>query len=180
VLVVVWTVMSSPLVAGAQPLASTESHVKAAFLYHFAQFVEWPAEAFTATDDSFIIGVLGEDPFGAILDETIQGKTIHDRKLVAKRFVRVEEAVRCHILFISASEESRLPRLLQLLAGAKVLTVSDIERFAERGGMIALRVEDKRIRFDINVDTVERVGLKMSSQLLKLARIVSNKPRSGS
>lgn len=180
VLLAMWMLSDGLQAVRAQSPSPTASQVKAAFLYHFTQFVEWPAGAFTDSNNSVILGVLGEDPFGAILDETMRGKTVHEKPLVVKRFASLEEAVQSHILFISASEESRLPRLLMLLEQAQVVTVSDIALFAERGGMIALRLEDKKVRFDINVNAVERAGLKMSSQLLKLAKIVSGKPRSGS
>jgi len=101
------------------------------------------------------------------------------KKLAVKRFARVQDAVNSHILFLSSSEESQLLPLLKVLEKATVLTVSDMEQFAERGGMVAFTVEDQKVRFNVNVEAVERAGLKMGSQLLKLARIVSDKPRTG-
>jgi hypothetical protein len=112
-------------------------------------------------------------------DEVIEGKTLHARPVVVKRFWRIEDAASSHILFISASEEYRLPYILESLKRASVLTVSELERFTEYGGMIALRMVGRRVRFDINITATTRVGLKMSSQLLKLARVVRGTPRSG-
>ena len=172
-------VCSDGLVAGAESLAPTMHQVEAAFLFNFAKFVTWPDDAFRRSEDSLIIGVLGEDPVGVILEETVRDKTIMGKKLAVKRFMRVQDAVKSHILFLSSSEESQLPQILKGLERATVLTVSDMEQFAERGGMIAFTVEDQKVRFNVNVDAVERAGLKMGSQLLKLARIVTDKSRTG-
>src|SRR5439155_7453719 len=114
-------------------------------------FVDWPASAFPPTGDAVIIGVIGEDPFGAILDEVLQGKTCcHDRKLVVRRFQRIENVTECHVLFISSSEEARLADILQTLDGASVLTVGEMDGFAERGGMIGFHREGNKMRFEIN------------------------------
>ena len=171
--------VSSGVVAGAESPAPTMHQVEAAFLYNFAKFVTWPDDSFERSGSSLIIGVLGEDPFGAVLEETVRDKTVMGKKLAVKRFARVQDAVISHILFLSSSEESQLLPLLKVLEKATVLTVSDMEQFAERGGMVAFTVEDQKVRFNVNVEAVERAGLKMGSQLLKLARIVSDKPRTG-
>jgi len=172
-------VCSGGVVAVAESLAPTMHQVEAAFLFNFAKFVTWPDDTFRRSEDSLIIGVLGEDPVGVILEETVRDKTIMGKKLAVKRFMRVQDAVKSHILFLSSSEESHLPQILKGLERATVLTVSDMEQFAERGGMIAFTVEDQKVRFNVNVDAVERAGLKMGSQLLKLARIVTDKSRTG-
>lgn len=172
-------VFSGSLVAGAESPTPTMHQVEAAFLFNFAKFVTWPDDAFERSGSSLIIGVLGEDPFGAVLEETVRDKTVMGKKLAVKRFVRVQDAVNSHILFLSSSEENQLLPLLKVLEKATVLTVSDMEQFAERGGMVAFTVEDQKVRFNVNVEAVERAGLKMGSQLLKLARIVSEKPRTG-
>ena len=178
-LLALWVVFSGGLVAGAESPAPTMHQVEAAFLFNFAKFVTWPDDAFERSGSALIIGVLGEDPFGAVLEETVRDKTVMGKKLTVKRFVRVQDAVNSHILFLSSSEESQLLTLLKVLEKATVLTVSDMEQFAERGGMVAFTVEDQKVRFNVNVEAVERAGLKMGSQLLKLARIVSDKPRTG-
>src|SRR5437867_3437041 len=178
-LLALWVAISGGLVASAETPAPTMHQVEAAFLFNFAKFVTWPDDAFQLSGSSLIIGVLGEDPFGAVLEETIRDKTVMGKKLAVKRFVRIQDAVNSHILFLSSSEESQLLPLLKVLEKATVLTVSDMEQFAERGGMVAFTVEDQKVRFNVNVEAVERAGLKMGSQLLKLARIVSDKPRTG-
>ena len=178
-LLALWVVFSGGLVAGAESPTPTMHQVQAAFLFNFAKFVTWPDDAFERSGSALIIGVLGEDPFGAVLEETVRDKTVMGKKLTVKRFVRVQDAVNSHILFLSSSEESHLPQILKWLERATVLTVSDMEEFAERGGMVAFTVEDQKVRFNVNVGAVERVGLKMGSQLLKLAKIVGDKPRMG-
>jgi hypothetical protein len=148
----------------------TEHEVKAAFLYNFAKFVRWPDEG--AAGSPFVIAVVGEDPFGAVLDRTLAGKTILDRKVELRRLRDVQGPSGVQILFVSPSEQARLAPLLERLEGAPVLTVGDSEGFAERGGMIEFRVVGDVVRFDINLGQVEKAGLKMSSQLIRLARQV--------
>ena len=171
-LLLAWTLISGlpngPLAAA----ALTEYEAKAGFLYHFGWFVEWPATPDQGRAPAFTIGVLGAHPFGGVLDDIMRGKSIGERPVVIQYYQRVEEAVACHILFISASEAERLPAILSGLGEASVLTVSDMERFTERGGMIALRLVGQKVRFDINMDAAERAGLKLSSQLLRLARAI--------
>ncbi len=171
--------LSVGVVARAESSAPTMHQVQAACLFNFAKFVTWPDEAFQRSGDSLIIGVLGEDPFGAILEETIRDKTVMGKKLAVKRFARIQDAAHIHILFLSTSEESRLLEMIKALEKTNILTVSDMEQFAEHGGMVAFTVVDQKVRFNVNVEAVERAGLKMGSQLLKLARIVSDKPRTG-
>jgi uncharacterized protein DUF4154 len=157
----------------------SEYQVKAAYLYYFTTFVSWPPETFSGTGDTLIVGVLGEDPFGAILDDTLRGKTVDNRRFVVKRFGNIKDARESHILFISASERDRLPTILKVLEGAAVLTVGDLGQFASRGSQIAFRMEDKKVRFDINVAAVEHARLKVSAQLMKLGRIVEAAGRQG-
>ena len=151
-----------------------EYHVKAAFLYNFAKFVEWPEEAFRGPNDPITIGILGKDPFGSYLDRTIKNKTVKGRNLVVKRFEKANDLQACHILFISASEQKRLSQVLNKLNNWNVLTVSDIESFSRVGGMVNLIREGNKVRFEINVDAAKRAGLKISSHVLKLANIVRN------
>ena len=157
----------------------SEYQIKAAYLYYFTTFVDWPSESYSRTDETVVVGVLGEDPFGAILDETLRGKSVNSRKLVVKRFSSIKEARDSHVLFISSSERERLPSILKALEGAAVLTVGDLDQFASRGGQIAFRTEDKKVRFDINVAAVQRAHLKISAQLMKLGRIVDGSGREG-
>jgi hypothetical protein len=162
----------------AEPLRPTEYQVKAAFLYNFAKFVKWPEGA--ALGATFVIAVVGDDPFGDVLDRTFAGKTILDRRVEVRRLGSLETPDRIQILFVSSSERARLPRLLKSLEGASVLTVGEMEGFTEQGGMIALRLGGDVVRFDVNLDQVERAHLKMSSQLIRLARRVISKDGAGS
>ncbi|TAK06616.1 MAG: YfiR family protein, partial [Candidatus Manganitrophaceae bacterium] len=158
--------------AQAQPGSASEYQVKAAFLYNFAKFVEWPPEALP-DDRPFVIGILGQDPFDGLIDEAVAGKTVRDRRIVVKRYSKMEDTIESQILYIGASEGENAIRIAKRIGRAPILTVSDADRFAEQGGMVQLMVEQNRVRFAINVAAVERAGLKPSSQLLKLARIVT-------
>jgi uncharacterized protein DUF4154 len=173
-------VLGAPLMGSAEPHMALEYQVKAGFLYNFVKFVDWPASAFPPTGDTVIIGVIGDDPFGAILDQVLQGKTCcHDRKLVVRRFQRIDQIAECHVLFIASSEEPRLAEILRVLDGVSVLTVGEMERFVERGGMIGFQRADNKLRFEINTDAANRAGLTISSQLLKLATRVFGKQSPG-
>jgi hypothetical protein len=154
----------------------TEYEVKAAFLYNCAKFVRWPATVFAGPEAPLVIGILGEDPFGEVLDETVRNRVVQDRRIVIRRLASIKDAARCHLLFISTSEIERLPGILRTVHQTAVLTVSEIDRFAERGGIIYPYVEDKRIRFEVNLSAANMAGLSISSQLLKLARRVIGQP----
>lgn len=140
-------------------------------MYNFAKFVNWPAEAFPNNSAPLILCILGEDSFGGAL-QSIKGKTVKGRNLVIQRLARAEDVEQCHILFISASEEKRLSQILNAIKGKTILTVSDMDSFARRGGSINLVTEKSKIRLEINTNTTDLVGLKISSRLLKLAKIV--------
>ena len=152
--------------------AATEYQVKAAFLYNFARYVEWPAEAFPPTGQPFVVTVLGEDPFGPALDSVLKGRTIRDRSLSVRRAARLEDVEKSHILFIAGSEGEALARILRRLDAAPTLTIGESPHFAERGGMVRFRKDRDRVGFEINLTSTEKARLRVSSQLLKLARIV--------
>jgi hypothetical protein len=176
-LLLAWLLVSG-LASGPRAAAIlTEYEVKAGFLYRFGWFVEWPATAVQRQSHVFIIGVLGANPFGDLLDEIMQGKTVRERSVVVQYYQQAEDVVDSHVLFISAAEEPRLPAILAGLGQTPVLTVSDMARFTERGGMIELRLVDRKVHFDVNVDATERAGLKLSSQLLRLAKVIHGTPR---
>jgi hypothetical protein len=162
----------------AQPSPPTDAQVKAAFLYNFGKFVTWPPAA-ERPDQPFVIGILGDDPFGDTLDQMVTERAIRGRKVSVRRFTSAGDAIaHCQLLFISASEAAQLAEILRVSSRSNVLTVSDLDRFTERGGMIGFRIEDKRVRFDINLSAAEAAGLAMSSQLLKLAHsVVGQRPR---
>jgi hypothetical protein len=161
----------------AQQANPTEYEVKAAYLYNFGKFVEWPAKV-TAASDFFSICVLGEDPFGATFD-AIASESINGKKVVVKRITKPQDAVSCRILFVSSSEESRLKEILATLDKTSVLTVSDISQFTRHGGMIRFVMEGNRVRFEVNLTTAEHAGLTLSSQLLKVAISVRRSSQAG-
>jgi hypothetical protein len=174
----VWFVMSTLLFFGglnlpAQTEISKEYKVKAAFLFNFSQFVEWPAEAFPEAQTPLVIGVVGEDPFGAYLDEIVRGEKVKDHTLVVQRFHQVEEIKACHILFISQSETKHLEQILASLKGRSILTVGDAEDFAKNGGMIRFVAEKTKIRFRVNLVAAKAANLTISSKLLRPAEIVA-------
>jgi hypothetical protein len=149
---------------------SLEYKVKAAFLYNFAKFIEWPAED-AGSVGPLTIAVLGEDPFGSALAQLVQGNTIRNRALVLKHYTDAHGLEPCHILFISASEERHLSQILDRLRNAPVLTVSEVPRFTQMGGIIHFGLEQNKVRFEINLDAAQRAQLKISSKLLQSARI---------
>lgn len=157
-------------VAAPQPV-SREYQIKAAFLFNFAQFTEWPTNTFTSSNAPIVIGVMGIDPFGRVLDNTVRGETINGHKLVIERYRRVEEIGACHILFISQSENRRVERILNHLKGKPVLTVGDMD--AAVGHDVAIRFfeENNKLRIHINPDAVAQARLTLSSKLLRAAGI---------
>jgi hypothetical protein len=161
------------LIGGADALAQipspSEYQVKAVFLYRFASFVEWPE---AVSRGPLCIGLLGRDPFGNILDDAVKGKSISGRAFEIRRFKTVQQARDCHIVFISASEAKRLPAILEELRGRSVLTVSETPKFCLSGGVINFELVEDSVRLEINLDAAERAGLRMSSKILGVARVV--------
>jgi hypothetical protein len=146
--------------------------IKAAILFNFAKFASWPETAFSYPNAPMRLCVLGDDPFGVALDG-LHGKQVRNRSLATARISTVEQAPKCHILFVSGSEEANLSAILDYVAELPILTVADIGRFANTGGIIALKEVDNRSRIDINIGAAEKAGLKLSSKLLRLANTVS-------
>jgi hypothetical protein len=165
--------LAPPVFPAPPPAESpTEYEVKAVFLYNFAKFVEWPPDPPDDANDPVVVGIIGRDPFGDALEQALLRKTLNGHALAIKRFKDERGARGCRILFISISERKRLKALFASLEGDHVLTVGDNENFAKAGGVIAFTLEDNRVRFTINVDAAQRAGLKISSKLLSLAKIV--------
>lgn len=148
---------------------SSEYQVKAAFLYNFAKFVDWPAEAFGG-NGTLMIGVVGDDPFGGALDQAINGKSIGGRSLTVRRLKWDQDLRSCQILYISSSERKHLPQIIQSLRGASVLTVGDMGQFNQQGGIINFILEASKVRFEINSRGADQARLKISSKLLALAK----------
>jgi hypothetical protein len=158
--------------AFAQSSSPGEYVVKAAFLYNFAKFVDWPPTAFKNDSAPLTLCILGKDPFGEALD-SLKDKTVKGRALVVRRSNRVENIGECHMLFISPSEKGDLKQILNALKNSAILTVSEIEGFGSLGGMINFVMVEKKVQFEINPDAAQYRGLRISSQLLKLAKIVT-------
>jgi hypothetical protein len=148
-----------------------EYQVKAVYLYNFAKFIDWPPGSNKA--GTFTVCVLGRDPFGPILDETLAGDTIGGRKPIARRVASAGES-QCEILYISSSEAGRVKQILATIDKPGVLTVSDLPDFATGGGMIQFVMKENKVRFEVNLAAAEKAGLNVSSQLLKVAAAVRN------
>jgi hypothetical protein len=159
-----------PTAPPAATAAPSEYAVKAAFLLKFADYVEWPDRG---ASGPFVVAVLGADPFGGTLDAMLAGKEVKGRPVAVRRYTSPADAVaEANILFVGLSDRADLERALEAAEGRPVLTVGDSEHFASRGGIVGLRLQGAVVRFDINLGQAERSGLRISSQLLKLARIV--------
>lgn len=165
----------SCMAAWAEAVEPTEQAVQAAFVFNFAKFTEWPAQTFAAPETPFTLCVLGEESFAALRDTT-SGKQLQGRVVQVRGEVNAESISECQILFVSAQSSVSQQALAALLPTPRVLTVGDREGFATSGGMIGLFKEEGKIKFTINLKTAERAGLKLSSQLLRLARIVNATP----
>lgn len=149
-----------------------EYQVKAAFLYTFAKFVEWPPQAFSSPSAAMTICILGENPFGSFLDDAVKDKTVGDRPLAVYRLTDLPAGHECKILFIASSERRRMPALLAAMTTPGVLTVGDTADFASEGGIIGLRLDGERIRLSVNLTAAERAKVRISSRLLSLATII--------
>jgi len=156
----------------AQNPKPTDYDVKAAYLYNFGRFVEWPENVAATRSGSFTICVLGQDPIRRSLDATLAGETIGGKTIVAKRISSAEESGICQILFLSRTDDSRLNKIIADLDKMAVLTVSDMPQFVKRGGMIQFVLEGKKVRFEVNLTATQHVGLTLSSELLKVATAV--------
>lgn len=150
-----------------------EYQLKAVYLYNFTKFVTWPATVFTSPDAPFQICVLGEDLFRGLLEAAVKDEKVKGREVITQQIDDMEMIKECHILFISRSEQSHLANILNLAKSNYTLTVSDIEDFIPQGGMIQFyRQDDNKIRFAIDLKILDTVGLKASSELLKLAKVI--------
>jgi hypothetical protein len=147
--------------------------VKAFFLYNFTRYVEWPSQKFNSPTDPIVICILGQNPFGNALEQAIHGKALEvSRTVVVRQISDIQPQCNCHILFVSASERKHFRSSTGVIRGSGILTVSETEGFAHDGGVINFRLEDGKVRFEINVDAAGQEQLRISSKLLSLARIV--------
>lgn len=143
-----------------------EYEVKAAFLYNFARFTDWP----TSDEESpFTFCILGTDPFGKAIDD-LEKKTIRGRQIQINRNQRFSKLINCQVLFISISKERKISKIFKAISNLPVLTISEMDNFVAKGGIIQFLIEEEKVRFKINQKAAEKVGLKISSNLLKLSK----------
>ena len=171
--VVCGLLLLAALDVSAQTAPSKEYQIKAVFLFNFAQFVEWPPAAFADGNSPIVIGVLGDNPFGTYLDETVRDEKVGNRPLEVHRYQRADEIRTCHILFISRSEANRLDQILAGLRDRGILVVGDTEDFVQRGGMIQLASSQSKIRLRINEGAAKTANFTISSKLLRSAELVA-------
>jgi hypothetical protein len=164
----IWLLLIGPN-GHAQDSPPSEYQIKAAFLFNFVKFVEWPPAAFSGGASPIVIGILGQNPFHDDLSQMVRSKTVDGRPLEVRQLHSLADAANCHMLFISASERSRLPEIINSLKGTTVLTVGDTDHFTENGGMINLVLKSDKVRFEINKNAATSAGLKISSKLMSLA-----------
>jgi YfiR/HmsC-like len=163
--------------ASAQSYPTSEYQVKAAFLFHFAQFVDWPPEAFKDAASPLTYCTAGEDPFHGALEASLNGKMIGARTVRVIHFRQLQEIQGCQIVFLGTPEKKLISAMLENLRASPILTVGESEDFVQGGGMIGFFLEDNKVRFDINLDAAERAKLKISARLLALAKTVVGGPK---
>jgi hypothetical protein len=158
--------------ARAQASPPSEYQIKAAFLFNFAKFIDWPPGSFASPQAPFSICILGKDPFGRSIDDALQGKSIGEHAVIIQRVKEAGDARHCQIVFAGGSESRNVGEILERVRGANVLLVGEADGFAASGGTIQFTLEENHVRFLINIDAADRGGLKFSSKLLALAKIV--------
>ena len=168
--------LAAPVVSYPENPHIQEYEVKAAFLFNFARLTGWPQGAFAQHEKNFVIGILGEDPFGKGL-ELLRYRSIDGRSVLITRIDDIRESSDCNLLFIASSEMDRLPEIIAQIGNRPVLTVSDIKGFENKGGTIAFFLKDNRVRFRINIDAARKARLEISSHLLEVADIVRENGR---
>lgn len=171
-----WVLLGAALQLSAQTPAFDEYQVKAAFLYNFAKFVEWPPGTFANSTDPIGICIVGQNPFGPALEYMVQGKKVGDRAFAVRRLADTQQSGQCQILFIGAAEWKRTRALLDAVKSPGVLTVGETDNFTDLGGIITFRLDGPRVRIQVDLQTAERAKLRISSKLLSLAEIVKKQP----
>jgi hypothetical protein len=168
--------LATPLRVPAQGPAFDEYQIKAAFLYNFAKFVEWPPGTFGNATDPIRICIVGQNPFGSMLEDMVQGKKLGERAFVVRRLADTQNAEKCQILFMGAAEWKRTRAMPEPLQRHGVLTVGETDDFTALGGIIGFKLDGAHVRIQIAIDTAEHAKLRISSKLLSLAEIVKKQP----
>jgi hypothetical protein len=151
---------------------SREYNIKAVFLYNFTKFVEWPSNAFSNAEAPFVIGILGDDPFGPSLNEAVAGEKVKGHPIIVQQYQNVNDIKNCHVLFISNNEDGKLGEILSTLPNKNILTVSDIPGFTTTGGIISFMTKENKIKLQINLSVAKATDLNISSKLLQVADII--------
>lgn len=168
---VVCLTLFSPAYGYGQSETLKEYDVKAVFLYKILRYIEWPLESDLHSSPNITLCILGDDPFGESL-EIIKGQSIQGRKLIVKHFVTSRKGLQCHVVFLSASVHDQVPQLSASFKRTHTLIMGDSLGYASRGVMVNFYLEQGKVRFESNIASVNDSGLKISSKLLKLARII--------
>jgi hypothetical protein len=151
---------------------ASEYQVKAVFLFNFTHFIEWPERAFDNSYSTFIIGIIGDDPFGPYLTAAVEGERLGTHIIRVERFKSVSEIKKCHILYVGSKDPVEIKNILSSAAGKSILTVGDTPNFVRWGGMIRFYTEQNRIRLNINNTLARQAGLRISSKLLRVADVL--------
>ena len=151
-----------------------EYELKAAFLYNFTQFVDWPENAFSAPDTPFQLCVVGEDPFGRILDDIVTTEFVDQHPIVVRRIQELENTTACHMVFVAEKTNIPVEAVLETIGDHPILVVGELPEFAKKGGTIGFRVINRRIRLEVNLTSARLANLRISSKLLRLSTIVEN------
>jgi len=168
----VWT----PTHAESDALVSKEYQIKAAFLYNIPKFVEWPATSFATASDPIVIGLFGNSPFGNQLEIIVKDRKINGRDIVVKHITKVDDVKTLHVLFLSAADDQQFATIKAVIQNSPVLMVGESTKFADAGGTVDFVLVGDKVRFEINMAAAERAGLKISSQLQKLATTIRRSP----
>lgn len=165
--------MAAALIPSPAGLAgpANEYAIKSVFLYNFCHFIDWPDSAFSSPDEPLVIGIVGDDPFGPLLREAVQGETYHNRPITIDHYRGPKDIRHCHILFVSRSEAGRLEAILSAVNSKNVATVGETDDFLQRGGMISLPTDHNRVHLRVNPDALRAANLSVSSKLLRVADV---------
>ncbi len=156
---------------GAQNKPVLEYQVKAAFLYNFTRFISWPSSAFNSPTAPFVIGIIGNDPFGSYLEDIIDQEKVGDHPLIVQRYHDIKDINNCQILYISMGDDNKIKEVIAGVAHKNVLTVSDAAKVVNRGGIINFFKDDNKLRVQINAAAAKAAGVEISSKLLKISKI---------
>jgi hypothetical protein len=155
----------------AQSAVPSESKIKAVFLYNFTRFIDWPGNAFTSTDNTFKIGIVGTDPFGDYLEEAVRNESVSGKPIVIERFRNVKDIKDCQILYINSKDHKEIRNIIETVKQKKILTVCANPEFMKWGGMIRIYSDDNKIRMQINDAAARNEDIKISAKRLTVAEV---------